>query len=66
MGYLLEKVKGERTPDVSLAAHPNAFRGCSASGTAAVPFAAAAIFSYERETREEERAREGGREGECV
>lgn len=29
--YLLEKLKGERTPDESLAAHPNAFLGCSCS-----------------------------------
>jgi len=29
---LLENLKGERTPDWSLAAHPNAGFGCSSSG----------------------------------
>lgn len=30
--YLLEKLKGERTPDVSLAAQPKALTGCCSSG----------------------------------
>ena len=29
--YLLEKLKGERWPELSLAAHPKAFTGCSSS-----------------------------------
>jgi len=33
---LLEKVKGERTPDVSLAAQPKALFGCSNSGCVAI------------------------------
>ena len=36
MAYLLEKLKGERTPDVSLAAHPKIFTGCSVSGDFAI------------------------------
>jgi hypothetical protein len=34
--YLLENLKGERTPEVSLAAHPKAFFGCSCSGDFAI------------------------------
>jgi hypothetical protein len=34
--YLLENLKGERTPEVSLAAHPKAFFGCSCSGNFAI------------------------------
>lgn len=36
---LLENLKGERTPDESLAAHPKAFLGCSASGCKAISIA---------------------------
>jgi hypothetical protein len=34
--YLLENLKGERSPEESLAAHPNAFLGCSCSGGFAI------------------------------
>ena len=34
--YLLENLKGERTPDVSWAAHPKAFLGCSNSACPAI------------------------------
>jgi hypothetical protein len=34
--YLLENLKGERNPEVSLAAHPKAFFGCSCSGDFAI------------------------------
>ena len=43
--YLRENLKGERTPDVSLAAHPKVLTGCCSSGD----FPAAAIL--ERESR---------------
>jgi len=33
---LLEKLKGERTPEESLAAQPNALFGCSNSGCVAI------------------------------
>jgi hypothetical protein len=38
MNDLLENLKGERTPDVSLAAHPKACLGCSVSGCEAIDF----------------------------
>jgi hypothetical protein len=34
--YLLENLKGERSPEESLAAHPKAFSGCSCSGDFAI------------------------------
>jgi hypothetical protein len=34
--YLLENLKGERSPEESLAAHPKAFSGCSCSGNFAI------------------------------
>jgi hypothetical protein len=34
--YLLENLKGERSPKESLAAHPKAFLGCSCSGDFAI------------------------------
>lgn len=34
--YLLEKWNGERIPEVSLAAQPKAFCGCSSSGDFAI------------------------------
>ncbi|RRT83546.1 hypothetical protein B296_00004236, partial [Ensete ventricosum] len=42
--HLREKAKGEKIPEASLAAHPNALRGCSSSGDAAflTPFSVAA------------------------
>ena len=42
--YLLENLKGERTPDWSLAAHPKACFGCSSSGNLA------SIFLYKNTT----------------
>ncbi len=41
---LLEKVKGERTPDVSLAAQPKALFGCSNSGCVAIIFSSCSTF----------------------
>ena len=35
---LLEKLKGERTPEVSLAAQPKSLLGCSTSGDFAIEF----------------------------
>ena len=35
---LLENLKGERTPDVSVAAHPKALVGCSCSADFAICF----------------------------
>ena len=35
---LLEKLKGERRPEVSLAAQPKALLGCSSSGDFAIEF----------------------------
>lgn len=34
--HLLENLKGEKNPDVSLAAHPKVFTGCSVSGDFAI------------------------------
>lgn len=34
--YLLENLKGERWPDLSVAAQPKAFTGCSVSGDFAI------------------------------
>lgn len=36
LNYLLEKVRGESVPDVSRAAYPKAFTGCSVSGDVAI------------------------------
>lgn len=54
--YLLEKLKGERCPEWSLAAHPKAFTGCSSSGDLAIP---------ERERVTETLKRWASEEGEC-
>lgn len=46
--YLLENLKGDRTPDVSLAAHPIDFLGCSCSGDDSIcfPFLELTIFVF--------------------
>lgn len=43
--YLLEKLKGERVPDWSMAAHPKAFTGCSFSGDFSI-FTQLLMLSY--------------------